>query len=468
MARYKVVSLFSGAGGLDVGFMMAGKYEILVANDIKDYMVKTYSINFKAKVTRRIKPGEFPQVVLGDVERLDFSALKGEDVDVVIGGPPCQDFSVLRASTAKRGGILVKRGRLYVHFARALVELQPKAFVFENVPGLTSANKGLAYKVIIDDFTNLRLRWSEIKKSLNGGSNDDNLSSSIRGYTLIFNGVVDATAFGVAQRRRRLIIVGLRNDLVRSRSVFELMAVFKKLLYRKYGLLQKYPLTTLEVFEGKVISELQDKYVEVMKEYEGVWEEVGTPKAWEWKKRVWDKLSFDVIKDYLFFNRIPTRREGELEEAINKHKEVLREAGYYGKRITEIHVKDRSLVLPPEPPEIREKIRMIPPGENYEFLVGSKWELRRKGVSQIYRRLNPLTPSYTVIAYGGGGMAMYHYERSRSALTIREKARLQSFPDEYIFTGSLSQMKAEVGEAVPPLMAKAIAEALAQLLDDIV
>lgn len=467
MTKYRVLSLFSGTGGLDLGFVMTGKYKILVANDIKDYMARTYSINFKAKITREIKPGEFPQIVLGDVERLDFSALKGEDVDVIIGGPPCQDFSVLRASTAERGGILVKRGRLYAHFVRALVVLQPKAFVFENVPGLISANKGLAYKTIVDDFINLRLRWSEIKKSLNGSNNNNNLSSNVKGYTLIFNEVVDATAFGVAQRRRRLIIVGLRNDLIKSRSVFELATIFKKLLYRKYGLLQKYPLTTLEVFEGKVLPELQDRYVEIMKEYEKVWEEVGTTKAREWKRKVWDKLSFDVIKDYLFFNRIPTYREDELEEAINKHKEALREAGYYGKKVTEICVRDRSLVPPPEPPEVKEKVRMIPPGENYEFLIGSRWELRKKGVSQIYRRLNPLTPSYTVIAYGGGGMAMYHYERSRSALTIREKARLQSFPDKFVFTGSLSQMKAEVGEAVPPLMAKAIAEALAQVLDDL-
>jgi DNA (cytosine-5)-methyltransferase 1 len=62
---------------------------------------------------------------------------------------------------------------------------------------------------------------------------------------------------------------------------------------------------------------------------------------------------------------------------------------------------------------------------------------------------------------------MYHYERNRTALTIREKARLQSFPDSFKFVGSLSNMKAEIGEAVPPLMSKAIAEALARVLDEL-
>ena len=155
MKKYKVISLFSGAGGLDLGFVLTGRYDILIANDIKDFMARTYSTNFDAKITKEIMPDTYPQVILNDVEKLDFSGLKDEGVDIIIGGPPCQDFSILRASTAERGGIFVKRGRLYAHFVRALVIIQPKAFVFENVPGLVTANKGLAYKTIVDDFTNL-------------------------------------------------------------------------------------------------------------------------------------------------------------------------------------------------------------------------------------------------------------------------------------------------------------------------
>ncbi len=465
MSRYTVVSLFSGAGGLDLGFVLSGRFEILVANDIEEHMVETYSVNFGARITPRLQPRLYPQVILGDVAKVDFSPLRDEGVNVVIGGPPCQDFSILRSSTAERVGIQVRRGRLYAHFVRALAEIQPEAFVFENVPGLLTANEGLAYKTILEDFENLNLRWDEVRKSL---GNNSHVSSNVKGYTILFSEVVEATAFGVAQQRRRLIIVGIRKDLVKKDRLFDVATKFRRLMLGGREVLKRYPLTTMEVFEGLPLTELGARYVEVVKEYEGVWNEVRTEKMMEWKRKVWDRLTFDVVKDYCFFNKINPCNEREVEEVVERtHKALLKEMGYYGVRVSDVKVDDGSHVAPVEPPNVVTKVKMIPFGENFEVLVGSEWELRRKGVSQIYRRLNPLTPSYTVVAYGGGGMAMYHYERHRTALTIREKARLQSFPDSFRFVGSLSNMKAEVGEAVPPLMAKAIASALAKLLDEI-
>ncbi|MCD6458073.1 MAG: DNA cytosine methyltransferase [Thermoproteales archaeon] len=458
--KNKVISLFSGAGGLDLGFIMSSKYEILLANDIKEYMVNTYSLNFKMKKTKKIL-NTFPQVVQSDVNKLDFSALKELNIDIIIGGPPCQDFSVLRASTTKRQGITVRRGRLYAHFVRALVVLQPKAFVFENVPGLVSANKGLAYKTIINDFLNLNIRWKEIRQAIDVRNNN----RKICGYYLIFNKIVNSSMFGVPQNRRRLIILGIRKDLVSKSSLFELPIYFRKALTGGLKLIQKYPLTSLETFEGKTLLELQEPYEEIMRKYEGVWREVGTQKAIEWKNKVWDKLTFDVIKDYLFFNKIRPEDDSEIEDAFKEHEKILKEIGFYGVNVNELKLPDKSNEIPKEPHNVINKVKMIPPGENFQFVVGSRWELRRKGVSQIYRKLNPLTPSYTVVAYGGGGMAMYHYDRNRSALTYREKARLQSFPDSFRFTGSNSAIKAEIGEAVPPLMAKRIAIALAHILE---
>jgi len=93
---------------------------------------------------------------------------------VVIGGPPCQDFSVIRG--AERQGIEVKRGTLYKQFVRCLTHVQPKVFVFENVWGLRSANNGLAYKIILKD-----------------------LSESH--YTIVFSEVIDPANLGVPQRR---------------------------------------------------------------------------------------------------------------------------------------------------------------------------------------------------------------------------------------------------------------------------
>jgi DNA (cytosine-5)-methyltransferase 1 len=85
-------------------------------------------------------------------------------------------------------------------------------------------------------------------------------------------------------------------------------------------------------------------------------------------------------------------------------------------------------------------------------------------MSNIYRRAHPITPAPTVIAYGGGGTWGYHYERGRGMLTNRERARLQTFPDGFLFVGTWQQVRAQIGEAVPPLAAKVIAEALARVL----
>ena len=435
---------------MDLGFELTGDYRILLANDLKDFMVKTYEANFRAKGG----VGSSPKVVLGDVAGLEFDGL---EADVVIGGPPCQDFSVLRAATAERQGIAVRRGRLYAHFVRALVRLKPKAFVFENVPGLVTANRGVAYKVILEDLANLELRWDEVKRCLNKGAADPKVPS----YRLIFKDVVNASHFGVPQNRKRLIIVGVRSDLAAGRNPLELSLIFRRAMGKGRMSFKKFPLTCLEAFEGRPLPDLQDVYREVMKEYDGVWLAVNSKAAWEWKSGVWDRLTFDIVEDYLTLNSI----EGEeIELAFKDHEEVLRELGYYGVRVSDLKLPDGSCSPPPEPREVKEKMRMIPPGENFAFAVGTKWELRRKGVSQIYRRIHPLKPSYTIVGYGGGGMAVYHYSRSRSALSSREKARLQTFPDSFTFVGSYSDMKAEIGEAVPPLLAKRLAEALTATL----
>jgi DNA (cytosine-5)-methyltransferase 1 len=85
-------------------------------------------------------------------------------------------------------------------------------------------------------------------------------------------------------------------------------------------------------------------------------------------------------------------------------------------------------------------------------------------MSLIYRRIHPLKPSYTVVAHGGGGTSGYHYERDRSKLTNREKARLQTFPDQFVFKGGISQVRAQIGEAVPPFLGKKIAESVKLIL----
>lgn len=164
----KVVSLFSGAGGLDLGFKMAG-HEIVWANDLYDDAVKTYKRN------------------IGDhIICEDISKIKAEDIpdaDIVIGGFPCQGFSV--ANTKRRIGD--ERNELYKQLIRVINAKKPKFFLAENVKGLTNLGKGEVFKMILRDFTEM-------------------------GYSVKYQ-VLNAADYGVPQTRQRVIIVGVRNDI---------------------------------------------------------------------------------------------------------------------------------------------------------------------------------------------------------------------------------------------------------------
>jgi len=461
--KYTLFSLFTGAGGLDLGFELTDKYDVLFGNDISLPATQTYARNFKVKhVMVQPRSSDLPVVFLGDVSKLAFDGFEHIKPTVVAGGPPCQDFSIVRGPHAERGGIDVSRGRLYSHFVRALIHLQPSVFVFENVPGLKSANEGQAYVAILEDFSSLRVRWDDIKKLV---GNDSKIKP--KDYDIIFAGLVDASKLGVPQARRRVIVIGLRKDL--SKSIWwKIEALKRKAANHLYGdtLLSKYPLTPIEVFEGRPLQELEASYVKVMEDYRGVPEEVGTKKALEWKRTVWEKLTFNVKEDYIRTNRINAESQEELNKALEEHAVLLKKLNYSSAKVSELKSPDGSNLIPGESKSILDRMERIPPGENHEFVRGTEWQVEGRGISLIYKRIHPLKPAYTVVAYGGGGTWGYHYEKLRGMLTNRERARLQTFPDSFFFQGGLSQVRAQLGEAVPPLMAKKIAEIVADILED--
>jgi DNA (cytosine-5)-methyltransferase 1 len=462
--KYCLFSLFSGAGGLDLGFELSGRFETVFGNDIFIPAVETFSSNFRVKLIKSSpRANNLPSVFLGDVAVLQPENFKGLQPDVVTGGPPCQDFSIVRGPQEERGGIKVSRGRLYSHYIRALIHLQPKVFVFENVPGLMSTNKGKAYEVILRDFSELNVRWEEIRKLVNNSS-----SVSPTGYEIVFHNLVDASKLGVPQARKRLVIIGVRKDLFDSSlwKVKELTDKITNILDGGNRRISRYPLTTMEVLEGKTLPDLDSKYAEVMEAYKGVADEVGTPKAMKWKEKVWEKLSFDSVEDYVMLNKIKLNSSGELDEAFREHAEILKELEYLGSNVSNLTCSDGSNEIPKESKRVQERMKRIPPDENHEFVRGTEWEVEGRGISLIYRRSHPLKPAYTIVAYGGGGTWGYHYERRRGKLTHRERARLQTFPDWFVFKGNSSQVRAQLGEAVPPLMAKRIAEAVATVLNE--
>lgn len=165
---HRVASLFSGSGGMDLGFKQAG-FDILWANDVNHWACETFKKNF------------------GDhIAEGSITGIKDEDIpacDIILGGFPCQDFSMIW----KRMGLKTDRGNLYRQFVRVVLAKQPKMFVAENVRGLMSANKGKAVTQIVNDFGEAGYKVSV--------------------YPINF------ADYGAPQLRNRVLIVGVRKDL---------------------------------------------------------------------------------------------------------------------------------------------------------------------------------------------------------------------------------------------------------------
>ena len=166
----RVVSLFSGAGGLDLGFVEAG-HEVVWANDNDRDAVETYRRNI----------GD--HIVLGDIREMSTDDIP--DCDIVIGGFPCQGFSVANAKRHE----LDERNQLYKEFLRVVAAKRPKFFLAENVKGILSIGKGEVIKAIVRDFEGID-----------------------PGYEVDYR-LLNAADYGVPQTRQRVIIVGVRKDV---------------------------------------------------------------------------------------------------------------------------------------------------------------------------------------------------------------------------------------------------------------
>lgn len=179
--KIKTLSLFSGAGGLDIGFHNAG-FEIVGCVELEPAYCKT----LEANSGRGTFFGERTSVHCTDIRNFDPEQYSNMGIECVIGGPPCQTFS---AAGRRSGGVLGTtdaRGRLFESYCRILAVIQPKVFVFENVYGLPGANGGGPWREICASFSDL-------------------------GYALRAE-VVDSADYGVPQHRERLIIVGYRQE----------------------------------------------------------------------------------------------------------------------------------------------------------------------------------------------------------------------------------------------------------------
>ncbi len=444
------MSLFTGAGGLDWGFHRVG-LGVSSAIDLREDSARTYARNFGLEVClgETLAPGCYS---VADISLSRPSPLLSSPL-VLLGGPPCQDFSVLRGPGERLGG-LTPRGSLYLHYARYLALLQPLFFVFENVPGMLSANGGRDARAALRAFSHLEglaQEWREEARlsSTAPPAPQDLVEAARRGllsYRVVFWGVVDASWHGVPQRRKRFLVVGAREDLpLRPEHV----AAVREAVEGSPAL-RKYPLTAMEALEGEPLTELGSVYREVFAGYGSLYRG-GSP-----------------VDDYLEAHG-GHPRDPLFERAILEHASVLDLLGWRGRPLSALlsSFPDRSHELPKESPRVLERMGMVPPGGNYEAVRGTAHGLRGRGPSLLYRRLHPLLPAYTVVAHGGGGTWGYHYRRERSRLTNRERARLQSFPDTFLFHGTASGVRSQIGEAVPPLLSLSLAEWVRGVLSDL-
>lgn len=181
----KVISLFSGAGGMDIGFKAAG-FEIAVCVESDPACADTLRRNMP---TVPVLVGDIRNITTIDILRA--ARLKPLEAALVVGGPPCQPFSL----AGKREGLFDPRGTLFMEFVRVIREAVPAGFVMENVKGLLNWNKGQAMETILSEF-----------------SKPFDINKSTLQYTVVHR-CLNAVNFGVPQQRERVFIIGSRSGI---------------------------------------------------------------------------------------------------------------------------------------------------------------------------------------------------------------------------------------------------------------
>ena len=355
MKQYNIIDLFAGVGGLSYGFSILPQFNIIAANEIEKDISIAYTLNH-------------PNVKMFNCDIKDLTAdilnktLNGKKIDIVVGGPPCQSYSTL----GKRQND--ERANLFMQYKRVLEILQPKAFVFENVTGILSMNKGNLFKQIKAEFEEL-------------------------GYDLKYK-VLDAVNYGVPQHRERVILVGFKgkNNFVYPSPT--------------YGDGLK-PYITLKEAIGDlpVLSSGEEKNI----------------------------YAAEATNEFLKFVR------KNANDYVNEHKSPKN-----GEHLIKI-------------------MKALKDGESKDALPEDICP--KSGYGNTYAKLWWNKPSTTITRnFACPSSSRCIHPRDSRAMSIREGARLQSFPDDYKFYGSDGMKRLEIGNAVPPLLSMAIAKQMLEAI----
>ena len=384
----RVVDLFSGAGGLTLGFknkilndtfVKSDDYNILFANEIDKNASDAFSLNFPQIPMLNCSITQITQNYLVE-NNIEYS-----DVDLVIGGPPCQSFSTVGRRQYD------ERAQMYKEYRRMLSFLQPKVFLFENVTGLMTMKNAEGLPVLEDikyefsDFSDFGINLSyEIKES-----------------------VMNAKHFGVPQNRERVFLVGMRRDL---ESEFN-----------------------WEFPDAELISE--DEFL-TLEDAIGDLPKLGNG----------EKKEYYESNPYTFYQKLMRNNSVELTHHVN---------GLNGERMLKI-------------------MKTVTPGKGKNYInelvetgkLDEKYFLT-SGYHNTYGKLWWDRPSSTITnnLSTPSSLRCIHPIQNR-ALTPREGARIQSFPDTFHFIGNKENINSQIGNAVPPLLAMAIAQKLTSFFDN--
>lgn len=355
--KYRAIDLFSGCGGISKGLENTGRINIVGAIDFDQAACNTYKKNFPKT-----------KVICGDINEISVESTGFRNIDIIVGGPPCQGFSKLNYRDKDRDND--PRNKLFYQYLRFVEELQPKAILIENVKNILVAKDGFAPKAI-----------TSILNSL--------------GYNVSYS-IVCAADFGVPQLRERAIFVALKQEYG----------------YFDFKSLEKYRVPQVTVYEA--ISDIAA--------IEDVAKQKSTGSTFVLKEPTSDYQRSMRIKGGTLYNHL-------------------------------IYYPNDS---------VQKKISYVPQGGNWRFVPKELFPSERTNRYTNYlRRLNYSTPSITIDT----GHRVYFHPIFNRVPTVRESARIQSFPDSFIFTGTKGQQLKQVGNAVPPLMAKALLNAIIETLE---
>lgn len=382
----EIVDLFSGAGGLTFGFQKRIENNRFVSRD--DFNIR-FANEFNPDAAEAFRRN-YPKVTMieDDIAHIDaeFLGSKGiefRNIDLVIGGPPCQSFSTV----GKRQ--YDKRAKMYREYRRILSFIQPKMFVFENVYGLLTMKNDQNGPII-----------RNVKESFN----DLSSFGSVKGYK-VYTKLINAKDFGVPQNRERVFLIGIRNDLnIDNEWTFP------------------------EKISSDNVVTLRDAIGDL-------------PSLSNNDKK--DKYSVDPLTNYQSLLR------GEQDELLNH---VSRN---HGERL------QRIMAALKEGQGKNDINKMVEEG-----LLDSDLYLT-SGYNNTYGRLWWDKPSTTITnnLSTPSSLRCIHPSQNR-ALTAREGARIQSFPDSYKFVGGLQAINTQIGNAVPPILSIHLANRIKDFFEE--